>query len=135
MRAAQSVSIVMALFIASVAAAGDFDGTVPLTCTVEKGHDCLPGEAACSRLKAETDIAPVYGIDFAKKEVRSPFRTAMLKVSNSTTNKDSLVLQGAELTAAWSALVDRKTGALTVALADSQGSYVVFGQCKPSEAK
>ena len=48
MRAAQSVSIVMALSIAAVAAAGDFDGTVPLTCTVEKGHDCLPAEAACS---------------------------------------------------------------------------------------
>ena len=135
MRAAQSASIVVALSIATVAAAGDFDGAVPLTCTVEKGHDCLPAEAACSRLKAETDIAPVYGIDFARKEIRSPFRTALLKVSNSTTNKDSLVLQGAEGTAAWSALVDRKTGALTVALADSQGSYVVFGQCKVTGAK
>lgn len=135
MRVVQSVSIVMALSIAGVAAAGDFDGTVPLTCTAEKGHDCLPTEAACSRLKPETDIAPVYSIDFARKEIRSPFRTALLKVSNSTTNKDSLVLQGAELTAAWSALIDRKSGALTVALADSQGSYVVFGQCKATAAK
>lgn len=135
MRAVQSLSIVMALSMAAAAAAGDFDGSVALTCTVEKGHDCLPTEAACSRLKPETDIAPVYGIDFAKKEIRSPFRTALLKVSQATTNKDSLVLQGAELTAAWSALIDRKTGALTVSLADSQGAYVVFGQCKASGAK
>jgi len=74
-------------------------------------------------------------IDFAKKEIRSPFRAALLKVVHSTTNKDSIVLQGAEATAAWSALIDRKTGALTVALGDSQGAYVVFGQCKVTGAK
>jgi hypothetical protein len=128
MRAAQPVSIVLALSMTAVAAAGDFDGSVPLTCTAEKGHDCLPTEAACSRLKPETDIAPIYSIDFAKKEIRSPFRASLLKVVNSTTNKDSIVLQGAEATAAWNALIDRKTGALTVALGDSQGAYVVFGQ-------
>ena len=135
MRALQSVSTVLALSMATVAAAGDFDGSVPLTCTVEKGHDCLPTAAACGPLKPETDIAPVYGIDFAKKEIRSPFRTTLLKVVNSTSNKDSLVLQGAELTGAWSVMIDHKTGALTVALADSKGAYVAFGQCKATAAK
>lgn len=135
MRALQPVSIVLVLSMAAVASAADFDGSVPLTCTAEKGHDCLPTEAACSRLKPETDIEPVYGIDFAKKEVRSPFRTSLLKVLQTSTNKDALVLQGAELTAAWSATIDRKTGALTVALADSQGAYVVFGQCKVAATK
>lgn len=135
MRALQPVSIVLALSMAAVAGAADFDGSVPLTCTAEKGHDCLPTEATCKILKPETDIEPVYGVDFAKKEIRSPFRAALLKVQNSTTNKDSIVLQGADLTAAWSALIDRKTGALTVALGDSQGAYVVFGQCKVAEVK
>ncbi len=135
MRALQPVSIVLALSMAAVAGAAEFDGSVPLTCTAEKGHDCLPTEATCKILKPETDIEPVYGVDFAKKEIRSPFRAALLKVQNSTTNKDSIVLQGADLTAAWSALIDRKTGALTVALGDSQGAYVVFGQCKVAEVK
>lgn len=135
MRAAQSVSMVLALSVAAIAAAADFDGSVPLTCTAEKGHDCLPTETACTRLKPETNIEPIYSIDFARKEVRSPFRSGLLKVVSSTTNKDSIVLQGAEATAAWSALIDRKTGALTVALGDSQGAYVVFGQCKVTGAK
>jgi hypothetical protein len=135
MRAAQSVSMVLALSVAAVAAAGDFDGSVPLTCTADKGHDCLPTEAACTRLKPETNIEPIYSIDFAKKEVRSPFRANLLKVVHSTTNNDSIVLQGAEATAAWSALIDRKTGAFTVALGDSKGAYVVFGQCKVTGAK
>ena len=135
MRALQPVSIVLALSLATVAAAGDFDGTVPLTCKAEKGHDCLPTEATCKILKPETNIEPVYGVDFAKKEIRSPFRTALLKAQNTSTNKDSIVLQGADLTNAWSALIDRNTGALTVALADRLGAYVVFGQCKVAAAK
>jgi hypothetical protein len=135
MRAGQTVAIVLTMAMAVVASAEDFDGSVPLTCTAEKGHDCLPTETACSRLKPETNIEPVYQIDFARKEIRSPFRAALLKVQNLSTNRDSLVLQGAEGTAAWSAFVDRKTGALTVALADSEGAYVVFGQCKVAPAK
>jgi hypothetical protein len=75
---------------------------VPLTCTAEKGHDCLPTEATCNILKPETDIAPIYQVDAAKKEIRSPFRTALLKAVHTTLNKDSLVLQGVDLTAAWS---------------------------------
>lgn len=135
MRTLQPVSIVLALSMAAVAGAADFDGSVPLTCTVEKGHDCLPTEATCNILKPETDIAPIYQVDAAKKEIRSPFRTALLKVVHTTLNKDSLVLQGGDLTAAWSALIDRKTGALTVALGDSKGAYVVFGQCKVAGTK
>ena len=135
MRAVPTVSFLLTMSMATVAAAGDFDGSVPLTCTAVKGHDCLPTEEACSRLKPETNIEPIYSIDFAKKEVRSPFRTSLLKVVHSTTNKDSIVLQGAEGTGAWSALIDRKTGALTVALGDAKGAYVVFGQCKVTGAK
>jgi hypothetical protein len=135
MRALQSVSIVLAFSMGAAAGAADFDGSVPLTCRAEKGHDCLPTEATCKILKPETNIDPVYAVDFAKKEIRSPFRAALLKVTNTTTNKDSIVLQGADLTAAWSALIDRKTGALTVALGDSAGAYVVFGQCKVAVAK
>jgi len=135
MRAGQTVSIVLTMAMASVASAEDFDGSVPLTCKAEKGHDCLPTESSCSALKPETNIEPVYQIDFAKKEIHSPFRASLLKVQNQALNRDSLVLQGTEATAAWSAAVDRKTGALTVALADSQGAYVVFGQCKVTAAK
>jgi hypothetical protein len=135
MRALQSLSIVMAMSIATVAVAGDFDGAMPLTCTAEQAHDCLPTKSSCSKVKPETDIAPVFSIDFAKKEVRSPFRTALLTIVNATTNKDSLVMQGADLLTAWSAMVDRKTGALTVSIADSKGAYVAFGTCKVTAKK
>jgi hypothetical protein len=135
MRAGQAVSLVLTMSLATVASAADFDGSQPLTCTVEKAFDCLPGVTSCGPLKPETDIDPVYAIDFAKKEIRSPFRASLLKVVNWSTNRDSLVLQGAEGTSAWSAFIDHKTGGLTVALADSQGAYVAFGQCTVAVVK
>jgi hypothetical protein len=130
MRALRSVSIVLALSFAGAAAAGDFDGAVPLTCKVEQAHDCLPTQSTCSRLKPETDIEPVYGIDFTKKEIRSPFRTAVMPIRTTAKNDDSIVMQGGDLRIAWTALVDRKTGDLTVAVGDSKGAYVAFGKCK-----
>jgi hypothetical protein len=135
MRVLQSVSVIFAMTCSTVVLAGDFDGTVPLTCTAEQAHDCLPTKASCTRVKPESSVAPVFGIDFAKKEVKSPYRTAILPVQTTTTNKDSLVLQGAQDLLAWSALVDKKTGAFTVSIADSKGAYVAFGQCKVATAK
>jgi hypothetical protein len=106
-----------------------------LQCAVDKGHDCLPGASECTRLKPETDIAPIFGIDVAKKEIRSPFRTALLPILHTTTNQESLVLQGADLQFAWSALINKKTGALTVTIADRKGAYVAFGQCEVAATK
>ena len=135
MRMLRSVSIVLGLSLATVAAAADFDGSVPLTCTVAKAFDCLPEQSKCNLVKPDSDIAPVFGIDFANKQVRSPYRTTILPVLYTTTNDDSLVLQGAQLLIAWSALIDKKTGALTASIADSKGAYVAFGQCKVTAAK
>jgi hypothetical protein len=133
MHALRFVSIVLAISFATVAAAGDFDGAVPLSCRVDQAHDCLPENKSCSPVKQASKIEPVFGLDFAKKEVRSPYRNSILPVQTTTTKTDSIVLQGVDPDGviAWSALVDRKTGALTVTIADSKGSYVAFGHCKP----
>ena len=124
MRALRSV-LVLAMSFAGVAAAGDFDGALPLTCKVEKGHDCLPTQSNCSPLKPETDIEPRW------QEYDVPLRREWtVAILHTSTNDDSIVMQGADLRIAWSAMVDRKTGDLTVALGDSKGAYVAFGKCK-----
>jgi hypothetical protein len=125
-------SLAIALLTSATAVAQQFDGSVPLECMVQSGYDCLPGKDSCGPLKPETKITPVYAIDFANKQVRSPFRTKLLTVAHTTTNTESLVLQGADLLFAWSALIHKKTGILKVAIADREGAYVVFGQCKPA---
>lgn len=130
MRVLRSASIALALSLSTVAVAQEFDGAVPLDCTLTKAHDCMPDKNQCNRMKPEGDELPVFGIDFASKQIRSPFRTSLLEVLYTTTNQDSLVLQGADLQNAWSALINMKTGVIRVAIADRKGAIVAFGQCK-----
>jgi hypothetical protein len=130
MIAVRCAPLLLVSSLAVAASPAKFDGSVPLECRAQKGHDCLPSESRCQALVPELGIAPVFGIDVAKKQVRSPYRTALLHISQVTTNAESLVLQGADLLFAWSAIVNKKTGALTVSITDRTGAYVVFGQCK-----
>ena len=74
----------------------------------------------------------MLGVDVANKQVKSPYRTALLPITNVTNNKENLVLQGTDLQFAWSALIHRTTGAMTISIADRKGAYVIFAQCKLS---
>ncbi len=127
------VAGVCTLSLAAMANAAGFDGNSRLVCEAEHGHDCLPTGSQCSPLEPETKIAPVFEIDFANRTIHSPYRRSLLQVSQMSTNTESFVLQGADLLFAWSALINRTTGALTVSIADREGAYVVFGKCKAAK--
>jgi hypothetical protein len=135
MKAFLWASIALTLSIGTAAAAGQFDGSVPLACKPLKGHDCLPTEDSCKPLKRESDKVIDFGVDVANKQVRSPFRTSLLPIQQSTQNKESVVLQGADLQFAWSMVINRNSGAMTLTIADRKGAYIVFGQCRVAEAK
>ena len=130
MRALRFVPVMLSIAFATAAAAGDFDGALPLTCAVAQGHDCLATKSSCDATTHEKGATSTVDIDFTKKQIRSPYKKALLPVHHTSTNNDSLVLQGGDLFVVWNALVDRKTGALTITLADSTAAYVYFGTCK-----
>jgi hypothetical protein len=132
---ALSSAATLALVLGAASSPSVFDGSRPLLCRAERGHDCLPGAHDCRTIQPQPDKPAFFHIDFAKKEVRSPFRTAILTVTHTTDNTGSLVLQGADVLLAWSALINKSTGALTVSIADREGSYVVFARCKDAAAK
>jgi hypothetical protein len=134
MRALSMTLASLALATSTAAFAETFDGSVPLQCTATAGHDCTPDKNKCSRLKAENDKPPVLEVDVAAKTVRSPYRTSLLPILNTTTNEKSLVLQGTDLRFAWSALINKTSGAMTISIADQKGAYVVFAQCKAAGA-
>jgi hypothetical protein len=131
MKSARVVFLSVGLAFAAAAVAQEFDGTMPLTCTPSAGQDCQP-TGQCSKLKPEHKGPIEMQIDFANKTVKTPFRTDLLPIQNSATNDQQLVMQGTNLMFAWSAVVNRKTGALTLTIADRVGAYVIFGKCKPA---
>jgi hypothetical protein len=125
----------LALVVGAAAAPSVFDGSRPLQCRADLGHDCMPGAHECRTIQPQPDKPAYFHIDFAKKEIRSPFRTTVLTVTHTTDNSESLILQGADSLLAWSALINKSTGALTVSIADREGSYIVFARCKDAAAK
>ena len=125
--------LILGLGLAFSAAAGaaDIDGTTPLKCTGLEGYSCESGKA-CSKVKPESNTAPVVVIDPANKTVKTPYRTDLLPIANSAVNNEQLQLQGTSEKFAWSTIINRKTGKLTVTIADRVGAYVIFGECKVS---
>jgi hypothetical protein len=134
MKPAHVAVIAMGMSFCAAAVAADFDGSVPLTCTPSAGHDCAPATAQCRKLQSETKGTGELRIDFANKTVKTPYRADLLPIQNSATNREQLVMQGTDLKFAWSAIVNRSTGAITLAVADRVGAYVIFGQCKVAAA-
>jgi hypothetical protein len=120
------------LVFSAVAGAADFDGSAPLTCSGLAGYTCDPDKAQCSKLKPESNVTPQVVIDSANKTVKTPYRTDLLPIANSVLNNEQLQLQGTSEKFAWSAIVNRKTGKVTITVADRVGASVIFGQCKVS---
>jgi hypothetical protein len=66
--------------------------------------------------------------------VKSPFRTTTLPIETIDNNEQSLVLQGTDLQFAWSMVIHRTKGTMTLTVADRKGAYVVFGKCRLADA-
>jgi len=130
MNPARAAVLVIGMALSAAAAAADLDGSKPLLCTGLAGYDCHPGKAVCSVLKPELKVTPQLQIDMAGKTIKTPYRTDRLPIQNTVVNDEQLQLQGTSLKFAWSAVVNRSTGKMTVTIADREGAYVIFGQCK-----
>jgi hypothetical protein len=121
--------------LAAAAAAEEFDGTKPLVCRPQSGHDCLPGESMCKPLKAEPGKDPQVRIDVAGMSIKTPYRNSDLPIQAFNNNSKALTLQGTTLDIVWSAAIFRQTGKITITIADREGAYVIFGQCTIDSAQ
>jgi hypothetical protein len=117
MNCARAVVIGIGMALSTAAAAVDLDDSKPLMCTGLKGHDCTPA----------------IRIDVAGKTIKMPYRTKLLSIQNTVVNDEQLELQGTALKFAWSAVVNRGSGKMTVTIADREGAYVIFGQCRVAD--
>lgn len=126
--------LILGLGVIASAAAGaaEFDGSTPFSCTGVSAYSCEPGKA-CSTVKPESSAPPVVHVDPPNKTVKAPYRSDLLPIANSETNNEQLKFQGTSLKFAWSAIVNRSTGNITITIADRVGAYVIFGHCKAAE--
>jgi len=122
--------VVFSLLLAGTSVtAGDFDGSRPLRCAPSQVNDCLPGAACTQPTPSEAGVADHLDIDFQKKEVRGRYRAVPMPIGAMNKTNEQLILQGTDLSFAWSAVIFLKDGKMTATIADRQGAFVFFGQC------
>jgi hypothetical protein len=135
----KSLAVLSTVTMAGAAMAGGaVDDSQPLACKATQSHDCLPGKA-CQTLDPKS--SPFEGnkdyhfiIDFKNMSARSIYRESTLPITTANKTDDRLVVQGIDKSVAWSAVIKRSNGALTVTVADRDGAYILFGECAAKKA-
>ena len=112
-----------------VAYAGDFDGSKNLICAPVEVSDCAAVDGCTKTVPSEVGAPAFIRIDFAKQAMVGPNRTSPIKVTEKS--EAQLLLMGTELGYGWTVVLDQDTGAMTVSMTNSAGSFVFFGSCTP----
>jgi len=107
----------------------DFDGSKPLICATVDAHACNPGEVCLRGLPDSIGIPEFMRIDFAKKAIAGPKRTTQIRYMD--TSADQILMQGTELGYAWTVVLDKIDGAMSMTLVSRDDAFTVFGYCTP----
>lgn len=129
MRLIRDFSIAALSAVATVATAGDFDGSKALICAPVTVMDCMRGEACFTVLPEDVDAPAFMRFDFEQKSVIGPKVSSKILLQENTV--DQLLLQGREAGYGWTIVIDSELGEMTLTLARHQRALVMYGSCTP----
>jgi hypothetical protein len=107
----------------------DFDGSRRLICATVDAHACGPGEACLRGLPDDIGAPRFMRVDFAEKTIAGPKRTTQIRYID--TSGGQILMQGTELGYAWTIVLDKADGSMSMTLVNREDTFVVFGYCTP----
>jgi hypothetical protein len=117
-----------ALLSANASAEG-LDASQTLMCDLAGAAQC-DGAAKCQPVTFEQiDLPPVIQVDFAEKQILTEDGQRRSPIASVETHDAVLLLQGHQDGRGWTLVIERATGALSAAVADAEGGFVVTGAC------
>jgi hypothetical protein len=118
----------VAVLLSVDASAGDLDASQPLTCDLVEAAQC--DGAKCKPVSfPQINLPPVIRVDFAENRINTEDGQRRSPITTVEERDAVLLLQGHEGERGWTLVIERATGALSVALADAEGGFVVTGAC------
>jgi hypothetical protein len=124
----QSATVVFSLCLASMASAGDFDGSKALQCVPTDMFECARG-VECERATAEElNIPHFIEVDFAKKTVGGTVdgKAQSSAIERLHTEHGRTMLLGVEGGNAWSMLIHQTSGKMSMSVsATTKGGHPV----------
>lgn len=125
-----ALAAVSAALLCSTAVFGaDFDGSTRLICATVDAHACDPGEACLRGLPDDLGLPRFMRIDFAAKTIAGPKRTTQIRYMDASA--DQILMQGTELGYAWTVVLDKVDGAISMTLVSRDDAFTAFGYCTP----
>jgi hypothetical protein len=125
-------ALVLGFGLAGSASAGGFDGTTNLLCTAIDVVGCASGSGCLEGQARAFELPQFMFVDFANKVIKPTGESGHRETSpirNFDKTEKQIILQGVENQRGWTASIDRRNGDLTVTLAGSDVSFIVFGAC------
>jgi hypothetical protein len=114
---------------------------VPMICAVtqavacQKGSDCQSGSATDSQMPVLLKINPGKNEIVSKKE-NGEKKISTIKQTTTDQAGRFVIYQGVEQGGAWSTVVDKTTGSMTISVAAGENdAFIIFGSCSTSLLK
>ncbi len=113
----------------------------PMICAVthaiscQKGGDCQSGTAGDLNMPLFLKINPGKNEIVSKKE-NGEKKTSIIKQTSTDADNHFVIYQGVEQGGAWSTVIDKTTGSMTISIAAGENdAYIIFGACSASLLK
>ncbi len=127
------------LFILSSGSA--WAAEAPMICAVtqaiscQKGEDCQSGSTTASEMPVLLRINPGKNEIVSKKE-NGEKKTSTIKQTTTDDEGRFVIYQGVEPGGAWSTVVDKTTGSMTISVAAGENdAFIIYGTCSVSLLK
>lgn len=128
----RGVLIVLGALAPGVAAAAEFDGSAPFLCAVIEVVECDRGGGCETVEPVDMGLPQFLRVDVAAKSLDATDGSGRKTPIHSSTlvkEQERLLLQGSEQARAWSVVIGQKTGAMTAAIVDHNGGFLISGAC------
>jgi hypothetical protein len=126
------VLIALGALAPGVMDAAEFDGSTPMVCAVLEVIECDRGGGCESVEPVDMGLPPFMRVNVGGKFFEAADGSGLKTPIQSSTlvkEQERLLLQGGEQGRAWSVVIAQKTGAMTAAIVDHDGGFMISGAC------
>jgi len=132
MSAAATLGVAAMLLVPdAAAAAGKYDGSVPIICAANTVTECQAGRRCEPRTAENVNLPSLFRIDAKAMKVRNleaeKGRESAIRSVDHANGK--LVLSGADGERGWIVLIHEDSGKMSAVVSGDGEGFVVFGQC------
>ena len=117
------------LLAASAAAAEGIDTSKQLTCKLNGSSQCDAAAACIAVTLDQIGLSDTILVDFANNRLSSNADERTSPIDDVDMLESVLVVQGHQNGRGWTMVIDRTSGHLSATLAETEGSFVLAGEC------